>query len=387
MQEKSPEIAIDWARQRARFPIFGSTNYLNSCSYGALSNEVEAAFHAYLADRHANGSDWNNWVGHNEALRCDFAHLFGVLPDEIAVTASASAGINSIASAMDFTGGRNKVVITDLEFPTNAQIWYAQQPRGAIVERIAADDDRSLIEKLDAAIDETTRIVAVTHVCYRNGEKLDVAAIGALARAKGAYFLIDGYQAVGTMPIDLAAWGADFYVGGTLKYLLGTAGIGFLYARQAILDMLQPSVTGWFAQEDISAMDHTGHHPAHSARKFEGGTPPVPNIYAVRAGLGILAEIGLPAIESRIAGMTAHIAAQAALAGIKLATPEDANRRGAMVALRCRDAGQLVEALQRERIVTSWRDGNLRLSPHFYNQADDIDAIFAALAQYPHLVH
>ena len=387
MPDTNTGTGIDWAAQRARFPIFQSTNYINSCSYGALSNEVEAAFHAYLADRHANGSDWNNWVGHNEALRTDFAALLGVSAGEIAVTASASAGINAIASAMDFTGPRNKIVITDLEFPTNAQIWYAQQPRGAIIEQVAADDRRSLIEKLDAAIDETTRIVAVTHVCYRNGEKLDVAAIGALARAKGAYFLIDGYQAIGTMPIDLAAWGADFYVGGTLKYLLGTAGIGFLYAREAILDALWPTVTGWFAQEDISAMDHTRHNPAHSARKFEGGTPPVPNIYAVRAGLSILAEIGLPAIESRIAGLTAHILQQAAAADIPVATPDDVHRRGAMVALRCRDAGQLVEALQRERMVTSWRDGNLRLSPHFYNQEGDIDAIFAALARHRHLVH
>ncbi len=188
------------------------------------------------------------------------------------------------------------------------------------------------------------------------------------------------------MPIDLATWGADFYVGGTLKYLLGTAGIGFLYAREAILDALRPTATGWFAQEDISAMDHTRHNPAHSARKFEGGTPPVPNIYAVRAGLGILAEIGLPSVGTRIAELTAHIVQQAAAAGISMATPDDANRRGAMVALRCRDAGQLVDALQREKIVTSWRDGNLRLSPHFYNHEDDIDAIFAAISRYSHLV-
>lgn len=386
MHRDNIDTGIDWKQQRARFPIFGSTLYINSCSYGALSNEVEAAFHAYLADRHANGSDWDNWVGHNEALRVDYADLFGASPAEIAVTPSASAGINSVASAMDFSGDRNKVVITDLEFPTNAQIWYAQEQRGAVVERVTADDRDSLLERLAAAIDETTRIVAVTHVCYRNGEKLDVAAIGELARSKGAYFLIDGYQAIGTMAIDLPTWGADFYVGGTLKYLLGTAGIGFLYARQGILDAMHPTVTGWFAQEDIGAMDHTRHNPAHSARKFEGGTPPVPNIYAVRAGLGILAEVGLPAIEARIAGLTERIAERAGEAGITLATPAAAERRGAMVALRCRDAGQLVDALRRENIVTSWRDGNLRLSPHFYNREDDIDAVFDALGRHLHLV-
>lgn len=380
------DSGIDWERQRARFPIFGSTLYINSCSYGALSNEVEAAFLAYLADRHANGSDWDNWVGHNEALRVDYAGLLGVSPAEIAVTPSASAGINSVASAMDFSGVRNKVVITDLEFPTNAQIWYAQEPRGAVVERVTASDGADLIESLSAAIDETTRIVAVTHVCYRNGEKLDIAAIGKLARAKGAYFLVDGYQAAGTMAIELASWGADFYVGGTLKYLLGTAGVGYLYARHAILDQLQPTATGWFAQENIGEMDHTRHTPAHSARKFEGGTPPVPNIYAARAGIGILAQIGLHSIEARISGLTARIVEHAEAAGIALATPADAKCRGAMVALRCRDAGGLVDALSHENIVTSWRDGNLRLSPHFYNNEDDIDMVFAALGRHAHLV-
>lgn len=386
MHGDETETMIDWARQRKRFPIFDTTLYINSCSYGALSNEVEAAFHAYLADRHANGSDWDNWVGHNEALRADYANLFGASPAEIAVTPSASAGINSVASAIDFEGERNRVVITDLEFPTNGQIWYAQERRGAVVERVTASDSASLLDKLAATIDETTRIVAVTHVCYRNGEKLDIAAIGAMARAAGALFLVDGYQATGTMAIDLASWGADFYAGGTLKYLLGTAGVGFLYARQGILDQMQPTVTGWFAQEDIGAMDHTRHNPARSARKFEGGTPPVPNIYAARAGLGILAEIGLPAIEARIAGLTSRIVERAREAGIALATPAAAERRGAMVALRCRDAAQLVDALGQENIVASWRDGNLRLSPHFYNNEDDIDRVFVALARHSNLL-
>lgn len=386
MQGHDIETGIDWARQRARFPVFGSKVYINSCSYGALSNEVEAAFHAYLTGRHANGSDWDNWVGHNEALRIDYAGLFGVSPAEIAVTPSASAGINSVASAMDFSGKRNKIVVTDLEFPTNAQIWYAQERRGAVVERVVADNGVDLLERLAAAIDETTRIVAVTHVCYRNGEKLDIAAIGQLARAAGAFFLVDGYQAAGTMAIDLASWGADFYVGGALKYLLGTAGIGYLYVRQGVQDEMHPTVTGWFAQEEIGAMDHTRHNPAHDARKFEGGTPPVANIYAARAGLGILAEIGLPAIEAQIAGLTERIIERARETGIVLATPAAAKRRGAMVALRCLDAGRLVDALSHDGIVTSWRDGNLRLSPHFYNTEEDIDRVFAALGRHPDLV-
>ena len=374
--------APDWNTQRARFSLLGRQCFMNSCSYGLLSDSVEEAFLEYLGDRHAHGSHWDAWVGRYEALRGDFARLLGCTADEIAVTGSASAGINAVASAMSFDEVRDKVVITDLEFPTNAQIWYAQKTRGATVERVVAEGNVSLLERLADAIDERTRIVAVTHVCYRNGEKLDVAAIARLARAKGAYVLIDGFQAVGTMPIDVTALDCDFYVGGTLKYLLGSAGIAYLYARDATTAALQPTATGWFAQEDIGAMDARAHHPAASARRFEGGTPPIPNVYAARAGLSIIEEIGLGAIGDRIAALTALIADHARAAGIPMATPDDPARRGAMVALRSHDAPAMVAALHEANIVTSSRDGNVRLSPHFYNEPGDVDTVFRAIGRH-----
>ena len=374
--------APDWSTQRARFPLLGRQCFMNSCSYGLLSDSVEKAFLEYLEDRHAHGSHWDAWVGRYEALRGDFARLLGCTADEIAVTGSASAGINAVASAMSFDEVRDKVVITDLEFPTNAQIWYAQKARGATVKRVVAQGNVSLLDRLADAIDERTRIVAVTHVCYRNGEKLDVAAIARLARAKGAYVLIDGFQAVGTMPIDVTALDCDFYVGGTLKYLLGSAGIAYLYARDATTAALQPTTTGWFAQQNIGAMDARAHHPAASARRFEGGTPPIPNVYAARAGLSIIEEIGLGAIGDRIAALTALIADHARAAGIPMATPDDPARRGAMVALRSHDAPAMVAALHEANIVTSSRDGNVRLSPHFYNEPGDVDTVFRAIGRH-----
>ncbi len=370
---------VDWAALRARFPLLERQCFINSCSYGLLSDAVEAAFHAYLADRHRYGSHWDAWVGRYEDLRGDFAKLLGADTDEIAVTTSASAGINSVATAMRFDGERDKVVITDLEFPTNAEIWFAQASRGADVVQVAAGGNATLLERLDEAIDERTRIVAVTHVCYRNGEKVDVAAVAKLAKAKGALMLVDGFQAVGTMPIDVRRIDCDFYVGGTLKYLLGTAGVAYLYAKRDTTAALQPTVTGWFAQEDSGAMDHTAHHPATSARRFEAGTPPVPNVYAAQAGLKIIAEIGLEAIGDRVAGLTARIADHAHAQGVAMATPDDPARRGAMVALKAKDAPAMVTALAGEGFVISSRDGNVRLSPHFYNEEADIDAVFEAI--------
>jgi selenocysteine lyase/cysteine desulfurase len=380
---KPGAVEPDWDTIRSRFPVLENKTYLNSCAYGALATDVMASLQKYMSDRLEKGTDWEYWVARNESVRTAIAALLGANTDEIAVTTSASAGINSVASALDFGNARNKVVISDFEFPTNAQIWYAQERRGARVVRVPEKDDYIPVEHFEAAIDEETLIVAVTQVCFRNGALLDIPAIVEIARSNGALVLVDGYQGLGTIDFDVRSVAPDFLVGGMVKYLLGTAGIGFLYARQALIESLVPTVTGWFAQADIFAMDNTRYNPSPTARRFEMGTPPVPNCYAAEAGLQILAEIGLPAIEDRIAELTAEIIFEARAAGYSLATPES---HGALVSLRTHDEQALVAGLESQGIVTSCRLDNLRISPHFYNNQSDIDVLFRALKRQQHLL-
>ena len=376
----------DWARIRSRFPILENKTYLNSCSYGAMSDDVKNALYRYIRDREERGTDWDYWVERNESVRHAVANFLGAKPDEIAITTSASASINSLASAMDFTGPRKKVVISDFEFPTNAQIWYAQELRGAEIVRVPERDGYIPAEDFASAIDEDTLLVAVTHVCFRNGARLDIPAIADIARDKGALMMVDGFQGLGTFEFDVGNSSVDFVVGGMLKYLLGTAGLAFLYVRDELIEKLVPTVTGWFAQSDIFAMDNTGYDPSPTARRFETGTPPVPNSYAAEAGLKIIDEVGLPAIEFRIREITAAIIAEAKSTGYTLAVPEDPERHGALITLRSLDENAIVAALENDGIVTSCRSGNLRISPHFYNNSDDVDALFRALRQHKHLL-
>jgi len=376
----------DWNAARSRFPVLQAKTYLNSCAYGALATDVSKAFQRYLDDRLEKGTDWAYWVERNDCVRTAVADFLGATADEIAVTTSASAGINSIASALKFEGSRKKVVISDYEFPTSAQIWYAQEARGANVVRVAEKDGYIPVEQFEAVIDEETLIVAVTQVCFRHGARLDIPAIAEIAKKNGALFLVDGYQGLGTMDFDVMTAGADFVVGGMLKYLLGTAGIGFLYVREALIESLVPTVTGWFAQSDIFAMDSTQYDPSSTARRFEAGTPPVPNCYAAEAGLKILAEFGMPAIERRISELAESIVREAGNAGYTLAVPDCPARRGAMITIRSHDEFALVAALDSQGIVTSSRNGNLRISPHFYNNQDDIDTLFRALRKQKHLL-
>lgn len=372
---------FDVEKWRTRFPVFERRAYINSCSYGALADSVRNAMTAYLDDRDDHGSDWGEWVVKNEALRTAYARLLGAHEDEIAVTASASAGINSVASALDFSGKRNKIVITDFEFPTAAQIWHAQEKRGARIVHAKPNPDSTAIpiEELERLVDDETLLVSTTHVCYRNGARVDVEAAARLAHERGALYMVDSYQALGSFPIDVKTLDVDFLVGGCLKYLLGTAGVAMLYVRAPLVPKLTPTVTGWFAQENIHAMDITANRPSETARRFEGGTPPVPNLYGALAGLELVEEIGVANIRAHVLSLHEQLIAGLDELGAALVSPREPGQRGAMLAIRATDDHALVDALAEENIVASCRDGNLRVSPHFYNSSADIDQLLRAL--------
>jgi selenocysteine lyase/cysteine desulfurase len=373
-------LSFDVARLRRRFPALAHKHYLNSGSYGLLSLDVKRAFEEYLACRDERGSDWEEWATRDDAVRARVAQLLNADADEIAVTTSASAGINSLATALDFGGPRNKVVVSDFEFPTSGQIWHAQERRGARIEHVPeAQNGYIPLEHFERAIDETTRVVAIAHVCYRNGARLDVAEIVRMAHRKGALVLLDCFQAVGALRVDVKALDVDFAVGGMLKYLLGTAGIGFMYVRRRLIESLVPTASGWFAQARPHDMDIYHNVPAPTARRFQAGTPPVPNCYAAAAGLDIILELGIDTIERRVRAITGTCMDRLLEAGCTLATPREDEHRGPSVCLRASDDNALVAKLAEQNIVTSCRAGNVRATFHCYNDDSDIDALIAAV--------
>jgi selenocysteine lyase/cysteine desulfurase len=373
-------LSIDVERLRQRFPTLAHKTYLNSGSYGLLSLDVRRAFEEYLASRDERGSEWEEWVARSDAVRTRTARLLNAQADEIAVTASASAGINALATALDFTGPRNTVVASDFEFPTSGQIWHAQERRGARIVHVPETADGFIpLEHFERAIDERTSIVALAQVCYRNGAMLDVAEIARMAHRKGARVLLDCFQAVGVAGVDVKALDVDFAVGGMLKYLLGTAGIGFLYVRSELIESLVPTVSGWFAQANPYDMDIYHNIPSPTARRFQAGTPPVPNCYAAAAGLDIILELGIDSIESYVRQLTRRCMDRVLEAGFQLATPLADAHRGPSVCIRSSDENALVAKLAERNIVSSCRDGNLRAMFHCYNNDADVDSLLAAL--------
>jgi selenocysteine lyase/cysteine desulfurase len=367
---------------RAEFPIFEHAVYANSCSQGALGSRVRAAAEEWLAGWDENGAEWEFWVERNEAARTAFAQLLHAEADDVAVTTSVSQGVSALVSALDLSGERNRIVISEYEFPTVGQIAHAQELRGAEVVHVLPEaDGRIPVERFVEAIDERTALVCCTALSFRTGHRNDVPAIAELGHASGAMVLADSYQAIGAVELDVRTFGADAVTGGTVKYLLGTAGLGFMWVRDSLRSKLLPTQTGWFADEDIFAMSIADYSPHATARRFDSGTPPVPSLYPGVAGMELIAEVGVPAIETHVRGLVDRLLTGLDELGATVATSRGENEYGPLVCVVSTDPNALVAALAGERIVTSTRDSNVRISLHLYNVEDDVDRILAALAR------
>ncbi|HZU22403.1 MAG TPA: aminotransferase class V-fold PLP-dependent enzyme [Terriglobales bacterium] len=363
---------------RSRFPVFRNSIYLNSCSQGALSDAVEEAMQKLLEMWRYQGSPWDEWVQEYEVARGEFADFIGAEADEIALVPSVSAGVSSLATAFDFSA-RKTVLMSEFEFPTMGHVWLAQQRRGANVKFLRAQGEQLPPSLYDQAIDNDTLIVPVTGICFKNGFRSHLSEITAAAHARGAYVLLDDYQDCGTRPRNVRELDVDFYTSGTLKYLLGPSGLAFLYVRKSLISKLQPSVAGWFSQQSPFDFATERFEPAASARRFQSGTPPIPNVYMALAGLRLLREIGFQNVAAHVAQLTSALLEGVQELGMRAKTP--ANSVGPLVVLQSHDAEAMVKALAREGFICSSRHDGLRISFHIYNSMEDVELLLKALAR------
>jgi selenocysteine lyase/cysteine desulfurase len=364
---------------RARFPIFRRAIYLNSCSQGALSDAVEQAMLDLLEVWHQQGSPWDLWVEQYEVARKEFAQLIGAETDEVAIVPSVSSGVSSLATALDFSK-RKTVLMGEFEFPTMGHIWLAQRRRGANIQFLPSVDGCIPAGKYAENIGKDTLIVPVTGVCFSNGFRSEIEQIIPAAHASGAYVLLDDYQDCGTRPRNVKALDVDFYAAGNLKYLLGAAGLAFFYAKKSLIPLLQPTVSGWFAQQSPFDFATQRFEPATSARRFESGTPPIPSIYLGLAGVRLLKEIGLANVAEHVKRLTHELRRGAQQLGITVKTPSDSV--GPLTVLKCKDAAALVNHLAEDNVICSSRHDGLRISFHIYNTVDDIKVVLRTLEKH-----
>jgi selenocysteine lyase/cysteine desulfurase len=367
------------SKLRSHFPILREKTYLYNCSQGAMSGAVESGMQEYANIWRTSTDPWGEWIQAYEALRGEFASFINAQPDEIAIVTSASAGINPIANALRFDT-RDKVVMGEYEFPTMGHIWLAQEPRGAHVQFLPGVNESLPTECYQRAIDERTCIVPLTHVSFVNGFRSDVAAVTRIAHANGALVFLDGYQDCGTRPLDVKALDVDFFVTGTLKYLLGPPGLAFLYVRRELIESLTPTITSWMSQRDVFAFNTQNLEPAAAARRFENGTPAIPNIYMASAALKLLRSAGMDNVAAQIERLTRAFLDGVRNLGIAAKTP--AHSIGPLVVLpanRLNDAQEVVARMAARGIVVSARRDGVRFAFHVYNTLDDVQNALSAL--------
>jgi kynureninase len=377
--------ALGLARYRGEFPIFQSSVYLNTCSLGALGERSRRKVTEFLELWQSRGaSAWYDvWWEALSDLRTRYARLVNAAPNEIALAPSISVALSAVAESLDYRR-RPKVVITSLDFPTVAYQWLAKVPAGLELVVVDSPDKISVpVEAIARAVDDRTALVVTSHVYFTTGAIQDIKRVAEIAHAHGALCLIDAYQSVGQVPVDVQDAGVDALVAGGLKWLLGGPGIVFLYMREAVARRLEPRISGWFGQREQFAFDPRALTFHDDARRFEMGTPALAAVYAQLGGLEYIEEIGVPRIREVTAALTEDLIATVRAAGFTPNVAAEPERRSAIVMIPMPDPAAAVRHLAAGGVIVDSRPGHVRFSPFFYNVQDDYVRATERLASQP----
>ena len=372
-----PATAADpLLRWRAEFPILEHTTYMISHSLGPMPRRVEAALAEYTRTWATRGI--RAWVeGWWEMpLTCGdlIGSILGAPPGRVAMHQNVSVCQTIVTSCFDWSGKRNKLVTDGLNFPSNDYIYHGLQRGGAEIVSVPSDDGMTVSpERILDAIDERTQLVSISHVAFRSSALQDLAAITERAHAMGAYIVADLYQSAGIVPLDVTALGVDFAVGGSVKWLLGGPGAGYLYVRPDLDPEMRPAATGWAAHAQPFEFRDGPIEYAPDMHRFLNGTPNVPAMYAARSGYEIVNGIGVEAIRAKSVRQTQLLIELADAAGLTVRSPRDPQRRGGTIILDVPNGREATDELGRRQILVDFRPGaGIRIAPHFYTTDDEV---------------
>jgi kynureninase len=371
----------DWKAWRQEFPGLHKSTYLNTVSLGQLSRRSRAAIDRFLDlwEMYGASAWYAHWLGEVDGLRTEFARLIGAGVDEVAIMPNISSALAAVSSSLDFTR-RQGVVSTELDFPTITHHFLAKGREGVKLNILSTPDGVGVpLEAFETAIDRQTALVATCRVYFTSGYIQDVQAVAGLAHRQGALCLIDDYQGTGQVPIDVKAADVDFLVSGGLKWLIGGPGVAYLYVRRELIPSLQPSVAGWFGQQRQFDFDPHRLEFRPNARRFEAGTPSVAAVYAAKAGLEIVNEIGPQHLRQRTALLNQDLVRRLREHGYRLRIPADPERQAGITIVEIEEPLAITHSLAARGIIVDKRPGAVRVSPYFYNTMEENQAFVQAL--------
>jgi kynureninase len=378
-------MADELLRYRSEFPILDRTTYLISNSLGAMPRGVEDAFRHYTEMWSTRGvRAWEEeWWMLAARVGDEIGALMNAPAGSVACLQNVTTCQATVASCLDFSRRRNKVVYTDLNFPSVMYFWEAQRSRGARVEMVPNDDGIHVnTERLLDAIDDETLIVPISHVIFRSAFIQDVEAIVETAHRVGAYVLLDSFQGTGTVPFDVQRLNVDFCTGGVLKWLCGGPGTAYLYVRPDLASKLEPSFTGWVGHENPFGFEIGATRYAPGICRFTQGTPNVSALQVARPGVKIISEVGVEKIREKSKRQTALLIEMADRHGWRVNTPRDPERRGGTVSIDMPNAQQVCNELLRRDVLVDYRPrAGVRFSPHFYNSDEELATAITAVEE------
>ncbi|RFB11490.1 aminotransferase class V-fold PLP-dependent enzyme [Bacillus sp. HNG] len=357
---------------RSLFPILATHTHLASCSQGALAKSVSKAIEEYHNSLLLSGSNWNEAISKVDETRVKFAELIGAETDEVAVLCSVSDAISAIATSLPYQQEKNKIMFTDIDFPTVGHIWFAQEPFKDNISVIRSSNGEIPLEQYEKEITTDTLITCIPHVNYYNGYKQNVREIAGIVHRKGSLLFVDAYQSAGHIPIDVKEMEIDILATGTRKYMLGIPGVAFLYIKKELAEQLKPRVTGWLGQEQASSFDIYNPVFAMGARRFETGTPSFISIYAAYEALKLLLEVGISNIETHLKELTQFTIHYGQEKGLHLIGPLSTDNRTSLMSFHVENASKVEAMLRDKKIIVSARKDVIRIAPHFYNIKDEI---------------
>lgn len=370
---------------RPEFPILGHTTYMISHSLGAMPARTSTRMQEFTNTWASRGiRAWEEgWWDMPVTVGNLVGAIIGAGEGEVVMQQNVSICQSVVTSCFDWSGRRNKLITDGLNFPSNDYVYHGLSRQGARVETVPSPDGLTLpVELMLKAIDEETQLVSVSHVAFRSSYVQDLAAITERAHAVGAMVIADLYQSAGTVPVDVRALGVDFATGGSVKWLCGGPGAGYLYVRRDLWDRLHPAATGWMAHEEPFAFEDGPIRYAGNAFRFLNGTPNVPALYAARSGYEIIQEIGVPAIREKSIRQTTRLIELADQAGLRINTPRDPNLRGGTVILDVENGKQVTRELARRQVLVDYRPGaGIRIAPHFYTTDEELELTIEAVRE------
>ncbi len=377
-------MSDDLIKWRAEFPALEKSVYFVSHSLGAMPRAAYDHLRAY-ADLWANEgiNAWHDWLPEVDRAAERIGRIIGAPAGTMVMATNVSQIQALIASCLDYSGERNKVVYTDLNFPSVSYVWQEERRRGAEVVVVPSSDGiHPPMERLLEAIDERTLIVPISHVLFRSSAIKDVPAVVARAREVGAMVLLDSYQAAGTVPFDVTALGVDFACGGSVKWLCGGPGAAYLYVRPDRIAQLRPRTTGWFGHESPFAFTMPEQHYAGGVWRYMAGTPAIGALYQARAGVEIIAEIGVERIRAKSLRQTTRVMEICDQAGYRINTPRTSSERGGTICFDFDHSEGVAKALNATGFLCDWRpQSGIRMSPHFYTTDEEVERFMAEVAR------